>query len=53
MLALSVAAALGNQLGCVATPVWKGDEGTAYGLLNRATITLLAMTDPAARVDVA
>ena len=27
--------------GCVARPVWRGDEGRAYDILNRSTIALL------------
>lgn len=27
--------------GCVARPTWRGDEGTAYDILNRSTIALL------------
>ena len=29
--------------GCVLRPVWRGDEGTAYDVLNRSTIALLSM----------
>ncbi len=29
--------------GCVARPTWRGDEGTAYDVLNRSTIALLAI----------
>ncbi len=53
LLASGCAVALAHLAGCVARPVWKGDDGTAYGLLNRSTIALIAMTDPARRPDVA
>ena len=39
--AAAVALLLIGLAGCVARPLWRGDEGTAFDILNRSTIALL------------
>jgi hypothetical protein len=37
----AIAVLLLGLAGCVSRPTWRGDEGTAYDILNRSTIALL------------
>ncbi len=42
-LRISLGTILLSLAGCVSRPTWRGDEGTAYDVLNRSTIALTAI----------